>query len=108
MKRHAAAMVLGVCALAGSNVAGARTDVNVSIGLPGLAVAPPPPVVYLPPGYYAPPPPVVYNGYYGPGWNRPYYHQPYRRPSPPPMRPPHRPPPRPHPQPPPRPRPQPR
>ncbi|TDN63526.1 hypothetical protein [Paraburkholderia sp. BL10I2N1] len=108
MKRRAAAMILGVCALAGSKVVEARTDVNISIGLPGLAVVPPPPVVYMPPGppgYYAPPPPVVYNGYYGPGWNRPLYHHLYR---PPPLaRPPHRPPPRPNP-PPPQPRPQPR
>ena len=80
MKHRVAALVLGSCALAASLGVEARTDVNVSIGLPGLAVAPPPPVVYMPPGYYTPPPPVVYNGYYGPGWNRPYYHHPYRRP----------------------------
>jgi hypothetical protein len=87
MKRRLAAVslsgALAVVALAASPAANARVDLSINLGLPGVAVAPPPPVVYAPPGNYGPPPPVVYNGYYGPGWNHPHY----RRPPPrPPMR----------------------
>jgi len=54
-------LIAGVAALTllGANAAMARVDVGISIGVPGVLYAPPPPVYYAPPVRYVEPPPVV-------------------------------------------------
>ncbi|CAG2151144.1 hypothetical protein [Cupriavidus plantarum] len=86
----------GVAAALASGAAMARVNVDLAIGVPGVAIGgpayyPPPPVYYAPPQpvyvappapvYYGPPPVVVrpapvYYGpryYYGPGYGHGYY-----------------------------------
>lgn len=62
----AACIVAGIAAVV-SGTAQARVDFDIGIGIPGYAVAPPPPPVYYQPApvYVAPPAPVVVApGYY--------------------------------------------
>jgi hypothetical protein len=65
----ALAMTVGLGLAAGAPAAQAADwSVGISIGVPGVVVAPPP-VYVAPPGYYAPEAPPVYvlpPGYYGP------------------------------------------
>ncbi len=84
MKRHlamlAALLVLGVAAI---GTASAHTAFAISIGVPGVAYAPPPVVAAPAPAYYGPAyaypyyypaGPVVY-GYYGPYGRYRYWHR---------------------------------
>lgn len=95
MKKCLMAAGLGVLALSLAGPASARVDVGVSIGIPGVIVAPapvyvaPPPPVYVAPGYVMPRPyygaPPVYGRpvvvmpppphYYGGRGKAPYYRE---------------------------------